>query len=317
MSSIDYAVLSTLKDCINIRKNEIALILADNPQKELGQLFFEKALSISSNPHLLIIPEIPHYGYEPPKTVAAIMSKSDVIILLTSRSLSHSKARRKASNRGARIVSLPGVTQDCLMRTMTGNYKSIVGRSRKLADILTIGRSAHLTTPAGTDLTFSILRMKGFADTGIVHEPGQFSNLPAGEGCIAPSHGTTQGILIIDGSFPGIGRIKSPVRMTVKDGYVIRITGGEEVEKIRKLLRPFGKQGKNIAEIGIGTNPRAKLTGCTLEDEKLLGTVHVALGNNISFDGKIDINCHFDGVLLNPTLIIDRKTILENGVLQV
>ena len=317
MPQIQSAIYSIFKDCLKLRRGESILILSDDPLSKLGEQFYEIAKTYCSNAHLMIIPAIPHHGYEPPKSVASLMHSSNVIILLTSRSLSHTQARRRASKNGARIVSLPGVTKETLMRTLTGDYKGIIFRSRKIADILTIGRNALLTTSAGTHLTFSLVRMKGYTDTGMVHEPGQFSNLPAGEGCTAPVYGTTQGILVIDGSFPEIGLIIHPIRMTVKDGYVIRITGGEEAVKVRKLLRRFGRQAKNIAEIGVGTNSKAKLTGCTLEDEKTLGTVHVALGNNISFDGKIAVPCHFDGVLRKPTLVIDGKTILENGEIQV
>ncbi|MFH1941329.1 MAG: aminopeptidase [bacterium] len=245
------------------------------------------------------------------------MMKADAIVMLTSRSLSHTNARRRASQNGARIASMPGITKESLLRTLTGDYQEMILKSRKLADILTIGRTAHLTTPAGTKLVFSLSRMKGYSDTGMIHEPGQFSNLPAGEGSVAPVQGSTQGVLVIDGSFPNVGKIESPVHMTVRDGQVIRITGGDEAQKVRKMLRPFGKMSRNIAEIGVGTNPNARLSGCVLEDEKVLGTVHVGLGNNISFGGKVSVGCHFDGVLLKPTFIIDGKMILENGILQV
>ena len=317
MAALNYAIQSALRDCLKIRRRETVLILADEPLSELAYHFYKEAKAVSQKPFLLFMPEITKYGYEPPKSVASLMMKTDVIILLTSYSLSHTNARRNASHHGARVASLPGITQESLTRTLTGDYKEILNKSRKLSDILTIGRSAYLTTPAGTDLVFSLSRMKGYADTGMIHESGQFSNLPAGEGCIAPVQGSTHGVLVVDGSFLEVGRIKTPIRMTVKDGQVIRITGGEEALHVRTQLRPFGNPGRNIAEIGIGTNPNAKITGCVLEDEKVLGTIHIGLGNNVSFGGKVSVGCHFDGVLLNPTFIIDGKTILEDGVLQV
>ena len=287
MQCLTPAIESTFEDCLKVRKTETVLILADDPLSELGYQFYEKAKLISKKSSLLILPEIKNHGYEPSKAVESIMIRSDIIILLTQRSISHTISRRKATQHGARIISLPGIIPEALIRTMDRNYKSMIDKSRKLADILTIGRSAKLTTAAGTNLTFSLSRMKGYADTGMVHEPGQFSNLPSGEGSAAPVQGTTHGLLVIDGSFPEVGLMKNPVRMSVREGHVMRITGGKEAEKIRSLLRPFGKQGRNIAEIGIGTNPKAKLTGCIVEDEKVLGTVHVALGNNVSFGGKV------------------------------
>lgn len=317
MASIQSAIRSAFKDCLNVQSQETILILCDEPQMELGQLFYMQARKLSKKAIFLCIPEMTNNGSEPPKAIANFMSGCDVIFLITNRSLSHTKARRHASNSGARIASLPGIKTEILERTLTGNYKEIYNRSRKLADILTIGRSVRLTTPAGTDLTFSIARMRGFAETGLIHEAGQFCNLPAGEACTAPVQDSCNGVLIIDGSFPGIGLIKQPVKISIKDGYAVRITGDHQAELIRNQLRPFGREGRNIAEIGIGTNPRAKLTGCTLEDEKVLGTVHIALGNNISFGGKVNVKSHLDAVLLNPTLVIDGKTILDNGSHQV
>jgi leucyl aminopeptidase (aminopeptidase T) len=317
MVPIQTAIRSALKDCLNIQSNETTLVLADEPMMELAQIFHSQAKKISGKPLFLCLPEIANNGFEPSRAISTLMSECHVILLVTSHSLSHTKARKKASNRGARIASLPGIKVECLERTLTGNYKEIVNKSRKLADILTIGQDVHLTTSAGTDLTFSIARMRGYSETGLIHEPGQFCNLPAGEACTAPVQGSANGMLIVDGSFPNVGLIKEPVKISIKNGYAVRITGGEEAEKIRALLRPFGREGRNIAEIGIGTNPRAKLTGCTLEDEKVLGTVHLALGNNISFGGKVDVKSHLDAVLLNPTLVIDGKTILSNGTLQV
>jgi len=317
MSGIKYPIRSALKDCLRIRQKESVLVITDDPIHETGLEFYREAKYFSKHVHLLMIPEIKTSHLEPHQNIAEMMSQADIVILITSRSLSHTRARRKACKNGTRIVSLPGITAESLTRTLNGNYKQLVSLSRKIADILTIGKTAHLTSKAGTDLYFSLARVRGHADTGMVHDPGCFSNLPAGEGCAGPTQGSANGILIVDGSFPGVGKINTHVRMTVKNGYVIRISGNSDAEKIRQLLRPFGRSGKCVAELGIGTNPHAKFTGFTLEDEKVKGSVHVALGNNISFDGKNDVPCHFDAVLQSPTLVIDGITIVKDGILQV
>lgn len=317
MVSLSHAIQSVLTDCLRVKRAESILIITDPPLSALGYQFYVESLHYSKSPSFVAIPEHQNHATEPPRNIASYMLGHDVIILVTHRSLSHTKARRRACQKGARIASLPAVTKESLTRTLTGKYKEMIDRSRKLADILTIGRSARLVTPAGTDLTFSIARMKGYADTGMIHEPGRFSNLPAGEASTAPVAESTNGVIVIDGSFPRVGLIKTPVRMSVKNGFVVRITGGKEAEQIRKMIRSHGKLGRNIAEVGIGTNPRAKVTGCVLEDEKKLGTVHVGLGNNISFGGKVAVPMHYDGVLLKPTLEIDGKVLLENGELMV
>jgi len=319
MSQLKHSIRSALVDCLKLKKGEKLLILTDETLHHLALQFYQAAVPLQCKAHFFILPMSTNtvHSKRLPDALAHLMSEMDVVIIMTSRSLSHTTARREACKKGARIISMPGIQEEVLLRTLPGNYKAILYESRKLADILTIGRSVHLTTPAGTDLHFSISRMKGKADTGLVHEAGQFSNLPAGEGCIGPVQGSANGIMVIDGSFPGVGLMNNGVRMTFKNGQVIRISGGAEAEVIRKMLKPYGKEGRTIAELGIGTNREAKITGCTLEDEKVRGTVHVGLGNNISFGGKNSVGCHFDCVLLKPTLTIDNKTIIKDGKLLV
>ena len=113
----------------------------------------------------------------------------------------------------------------------------------------------------------------------------------------------------------GIGVVKNPIKITVEKGYATKITGGTEARKLVKMLSKFGKKGRNIAELGIGTNDKVKLSGNLLEDEKVLGTVHIALGNNKSMGGNISVPIHVDGVIKKPTVYFDGKIIMKNGKL--
>lgn len=189
--------------------------------------------------------------------------------------------------------------------------------TNKISDILTIGKSVHITTPAGTNLRMSINGKKGIPDTGYVTNRGETCNIPAGEAFLAPVEGKTEGVMVINGSMGNTGIIKKPVKMHISKGYVTKILGTREARILRKQLAPFGKKGRNIAELGIGTNYKAILTGNVLEDEKILGTVHVALGNNISMGGTCDVGVHLDGILLKPTLTIDEKVILSRGKIRI
>jgi len=100
-------------------------------------------------------------------------------------------------------------------------------------------------------------------------------------------------------------------------GVVQRIEGGREADALRRILEPYGELGRNIAELGIGTNERALITGVVLEDEKALGTVHVALGDNASMGGKVKVPVHLDGVLRWPTLEVDGEVVVEDGMLKI
>jgi leucyl aminopeptidase (aminopeptidase T) len=111
--------------------------------------------------------------------------------------------------------------------------------------------------------------------------------------------------------------LPKPVHITVREGVAVRISGGQEARRIQSLLRPHGRKSRMILEIGIGTNPKAKMTGLIPEDQKVMGIGHVSLGNSLLWNGRHNSRCTFDGVILSPTLVIDRKTVVESGVLQV
>jgi aminopeptidase len=88
-------------------------------------------------------------------------------------------------------------------------------------------------------------------------------------------------------------------------------------KKLVNMLDSVGKNARNIAEFGIGTNDSVKLSGILLEDEKVMGTVHIALGNNVSMGGKINVPIHLDGVIKEPTVFLDSKVIMKDGKLLV
>ena len=215
----------------------------------------------------------------------------------TSKSLSHTRARREANQNGTGGATLPGITEETMQRTLVANYWKIRERSIKYAEILNEGKRIRLITDAGTNITLSIEGRRACADTGIYTEPGSFGNLPAGEAYIAPVEGTTEGIIVIDGSMAGVGVLDEPIILRVEKGYVSEISGGKSTNILENILNKYGKETKNIVELGIGTNDQAIITGFTLEDEKVMGTVHIAVGDNSSFGGKIEVNSHLDGII--------------------
>ena len=182
---------------------------------------------------------------------------------------------------------------------------------------MTEGNLAEIQSPGGTNLKFSIEERRAVADCGIFKASGVFGNLPAGEAFIAPVEGTAEGIAIIDGnSFLSGVPLDEPIRITFRWGRAWRIKGGKAAEVLRKSLDRITPRPNQLAELGIGTNPNASLISSQispLEVEKVLGTVHLALGSNFAFGGKIKVPFHADGVILKPTLKIDGKAIIENG----
>lgn len=314
---LEAAAKIALESCMGLKSTERVLVVTDDVQETIGKAFYEVAKQMGADATFVIMPQRSGSGVEPTPEIAAAMKASDVVMMPTSRSLSHTQARKQACQAGARVASMPGITMDMMERTLVADYEEVARVNERIAKILTEGKEAHLTSPAGTDLYLGLETREGDPDSGIYRERGIFGNLPAGEVYTAPLEGTSHGTLVIDGAMSGVGLVDSPIRMQVKDGYAYDIEGGESARKLDAILAPLGKEAYNIAELGIGTNPKAILTGLVLEDEKVLGTTHVALGNNATFGGVVNVPSHLDGILLKPTLTVDGTPILKDGVLVV
>jgi leucyl aminopeptidase (aminopeptidase T) len=150
----------------------------------------------------------------------------------------------------------------------------------------------------------------GIPDDGILTEPGAFGNLPCGEGFISPLAG--DGRIVVAGTLASIGIGEQPATLTVAGGQLVEADGGAGPRFI-ELLRKHGEKGTNLAELGVGTNERAKPTGEVLEDEKLLGTVHIAFGASAGIGGTVTVPIHLDAVVLDATLDVDGRRVLDSG----
>ena len=118
---------------------------------------------------------------------------ADVVLAPTVQSLSHTAARKAATEAGARVATLPGVTEEMLARVMSADMDGLRRKGRAIAELLTAGREARITCPNGSDLRLGLEGRTGIPDAGELTEPGAFGNLPCGEGFIAPVEGTRRG----------------------------------------------------------------------------------------------------------------------------
>lgn len=316
MSNLKQASRIALKTCLGLKKHETFLVLTDDHKYPIGKALYEVGQELAKVSLLVVMPPAEVNGQEPPAAIAELMAKHDVVICPTTKSVTHTDAKRNACKQGARVATMPGITEDMMIRTLKADYNEIAERTLKLSEILDAGKIARVTTPLGTDLTMPIDGIKAISSTGLVLEPGQGGNLPSGESFLMPEEGKSNGILFIDASVAVVGRIESePIKVVIKDGFAVSFEGGPDAKELSEQLGKFGKPGMTVAELGIGTNHAAKVTGQILEDEKVMGTIHVAFGNNISMGGTCDVGIHIDGVVTRPTLFIDDKKIMENGKL--
>jgi leucyl aminopeptidase (aminopeptidase T) len=244
------------------------------------------------------------------------MAAADVVLAPTIQSLSHTEARKEASEAGVRIGTLPGVTEDMLTRLMNIDLAEIRRRGWAVVAAINSGSEARITCRHGSDLRLALGGRQGIVDAGELGNRGAFGNLPCGEGFVAPLEGSAEGTLVVDGSIAGIGLLDTPVSLTVREGHLTEATGSDGAA-LMELLAEHGEDGTNVAELGIGTNEEAILTGNVLEDEKILGTAHVAFGASAAIGGTVQVPVHLDCVLLEPTVEIDGEEILSGGELLV
>ena len=302
-----------LKKCLGLKKNERLLIVTDSKLYTISKIFLEESKKITNNAKIVKIPIPKVHGAEPSKKTAKEMLKYDVGLLITSKSLSHTKARKNACDNGVRIVTMPEISKETLKRTLDIDYDRLERVHNKLADIIDKGGKVRIKTKLGTDMHLSIRGRKAFGrDSGLFRKKGAFGNLPTGEVFIAPVEKTANGVFVADASFVDIGKLKKPLKVYVEKGYATKFEG-YGAKKLEKIVDSVSKKARNIAELGIGTNEKAIITGNILEDEKVKGTCHIALGNNAGFGGKVHVQLHMDGIIKKPTIWIDDKKIMGNG----
>jgi leucyl aminopeptidase (aminopeptidase T) len=312
---LDRAVRTVLRDCLRVEPGEDVLIVCNPVTESLGDLMRIQAQGDGAEATLAVIAERDSHAAEPPAPVAAAMIATDVLIAPTMQSLSHCFARRAASKAGVRVASLPGVTEDMLARLMDVDMKALRRRGAAVCAALKASE-AHITCANGSDLRLGLEGRTPIVDAGVLVEPGAFGNLPCGEGFIAPVEGTGEGTLVVDGSIAGVGRLDAPVTLTIEGGHLTDASGSEG-EQLIELLTAHGRDGTNVAELGIGTNDEAMLTGNVLEDEKILGSAHVAFGASAAIGGGVQVPVHLDCVVLEPTVEADGRTIAQGGELLV
>ncbi|TKI58397.1 aminopeptidase [Brevibacillus antibioticus] len=301
-----------LMNCLALQANETFLVVADERKRDIGEALWEAGKQIGAEAMLMVMKEREKSGQEPPAAVAAAMKSADVVVCVTQHSLTHTKARKEAAANGTRLATMPAITEDMFLAgAISADYTQVKALTERVTEMLTRASTVRIEK-AGKSLTFSIADRNGVPSTGMYVNPGESGNLPSGEAYIAPLEGTAEGQILVDGSIAGIGKIDSPLLLTVQKG---RITEAEGTAAER-LLQMLGDQdGRMLGEFGIGTNDKARITGVVLEDEKVYGTIHVAFGSNNTFGGTIVAGVHIDLVVKEPDVYLDDKCIMKSGKL--
>jgi leucyl aminopeptidase (aminopeptidase T) len=316
VSELDQAVRAVVRDCLGVREGEDVLVICNPATQGLGERLRAEAQAAGADGVLSVMAERASHAAEPPAPIAAAMAASDVVLAPTVQSLSHTAARKAATEAGVRAATLPGVTEEMLARVMSADMEELRRKGWAIAELLTAGSEARIRCPNGSDLRLGLEGRTGIPDAGELSEPGAFGNLPCGEGFIAPVEGTTEGRLVVDGTIATVGVGEEPVELVIHRGHLVSASG-ERGERLMEPLTAAGPDGTNVAELGIGTNEKAILSGEILEDEKLLGTVHVAFGASAAIGGTVQVPVHLDCLVMKPDVTVDGEPVVRNGALLV
>ncbi|MFD1569111.1 aminopeptidase [Halorubrum laminariae] len=300
------AAETAVEQCLNVAAGESVVVVTDDSREAIGEALYAAATAVTNDATILRYPPAEQHGTEPSAPVAAAMAESDAFLAPTAKSLSHTRARGAACEAGSRGATLPGITEDVFTTGLDADYAAIDAACDEMMERVGDASEIRVTAPAGTDITVQIGDREWLADTGMVRDPGDFSNLPAGEVFVAPE--TTSGTFVVDGTMMPHGLLDpdQTLRFEVDDGLVTAIDDDAVRADVEAAAELVGDAARNLAELGIGTNVGVEqLVGSVLLDEKAAGTVHIAIGDNAGIGGDTDAPIHLDGIIRNPTVYAD------------
>jgi leucyl aminopeptidase (aminopeptidase T) len=241
-----------------------------------------------------------------------------IIIAMSNNSSSHTNYRKLACHAGARFASLPHFDPDMFGTSMDVDWKALAERTSRLVTAVNRAEWINIECPNGTAMHICKRGRDAGGDDGLLTAPGCFGNLPAGEAYFAPLEGESHGVMVLE--WGPTSKLATPLTLTIADGRVIRIEGDDPLRARLEGRFAENENCRNLAELGIGTNDKASRPDNVLEAEKIMGTIHLALGDNTGFGGVVAAPFHEDYVFYQPTVTLvmengSTETILENGKL--
>lgn len=296
-----------------VRPGERVLVVTDPRMQRYADPVVEVARQLGASVTLTVMPVNRADGNEPPDPVARAMREAHVIFSPVSISITHTRAMRAALDAGARAILMTAYTDDVMTSPalLETDFAAQIETCHRLGRAFTGGDAVRLTSPRGTDLRFSIEGRSANVLTN-VPEPGELAPVPDIEVNVVPVTGSAEGAFIADASVPylGIGILDEPIVCRVEEGSIVEMTGGAQARQLRGHLESFDDPSCfNVAELGVGLNPHARLTGEMLEDEGVMGTIHMGIGTSHTLGGEVVAPTHYDLLMWKPTLEVDGRVV--------
>lgn len=307
------AINSLLKDYLSLNDEESILVISDSKKQELSLLVFELAKKVTTDVYYLEIgnsadkESLPNIILEASKAVDTIMVVADIPIY-------HSRMLREISSLGIRVAILPQISEDGLSRSMQAETEEILKFAEMFENKLKNTSIIRIESKNGTDISLPIKNRDVFASTGILRKIGEVGIVPSSKVFVSPWDEKSNGIIVFDGYIEQIGPLKNTVQVQIEDGIATKITGdGDEAKQLAKILNKYGEEARNLAEFGLGINPKAIISSDFYESESSLGTCFIAFGNNLRLGGNIDLPLRLSCVIEKPTVLFDDESFITNG----
>lgn len=300
MSEIKGIVQSIMNKNFGFDTDVNVLVVTDYSTNKLATDFYQALIDLGWDTEKKLMPDRSKSGEEPDEEIANAMTKYPLVFCLTKYSLTHTIARSEANKFGTSVITMPGITEDMFLNgAINADYSIVEKETIEMAKKLSEHKEVVIKTGDSFELVIPIGNRDGIPSTGVFKRQGDSGNLPSGEAYVAPIEYKAEGKISINGSISGIGLVDEPVILKIKSGRLIAASTPQG-EELLSILGPDG--GRILAELGIGTNYAARITGKILEDEKAHDTIHVAFGSNHTFGGVIKTNVHIDCVTKSPEI---------------
>jgi leucyl aminopeptidase (aminopeptidase T) len=306
--------LRLLKVCANVTPNDRVLVVLDTLHGyELSRLMMKAASMLDVVLTVVIMKPREYPGEKPPSIVVEAMKVSNVVICATSMTMFYTKARIAACKAGVRFLSMAGGTPSTLAsKAMLVDFRKQERLVKKVAKCLTRASLVHIPTDEGTNIELNLTGRKGHAITGLCKRPGDAQGVPDIEAYVAPLENSTNGKLVVDATTSVTGLLKTPITVDMQDGRASRIYGGSQADRLFTILHNTkNKNSFTIGEFGVGLNPLARFCGSIIEYEAVMGSAHIALGENRLLGGRNTAPIHVDLVLRHPRIELDGTLVLE------
>lgn len=323
MNRLEKAAQLALFDGLNVQPKQTVLLVAQPKLAPAAQIF--RKVAEKERVEVLFL-EIPNHNKHPLISPLArnLITNVERVVLLVSYIDAESLHWLRHQSR-SRVVVWSQLEEETILRCANVELKKLRERCRKLADILSIGRNITLRLESGQVLEMSIAQRRGHAEVLPVENEMFCTSLPWGRAFSSTQASTVSGEMLLNGIAGERGFSTQPIQIKFVDGKLTLIKGAKNANIMRRRLRATWTTaessdgaakpsvGRSCVEIGLGLNEHAKLGQSALEDEKVSGTVHLGFGRRSTPARPAEILVH--GIVVNPTLIIDGREIMQKGKL--